>query len=468
MTTAFDGSLKRFGASFGGTLVLPGDPGYDKARSVWNGEIDRRPAVIARCASPEQVAAALAFGREQGLEISVRGGGHNYSGAAVAEGGLMVDLSPMRAVSVDVGLRRARCGGGATWADLDVATQAHGLAVTGGIVSHTGVGGLTLGGGFGYLTRKAGLTCDNLVSAEVVTVSGEVLTASTEQNTDLFWALRGGGGNFGVVTSFEFALHEVNPVVHVGIFFWGATDGVPVLRSIRELLARLPDDIGVLVEAGSVPEVPFVPAEHQGAPGIGLVLVSFDSAEQLEGVAGELRSGFPLLFDVTTPVPYVELQKMGDAAQAWGCFAYEKGLYLNELSDEALEVIVTHLTGERSTHARIALFPLGAAYRQVRDQDTAFGGSRSAAFMVSIEAACPTREILMADRAWVRACWDDLVRHSASVGSYVNFMAEFEEDRVRASYGTQKHERLARIKARYDPENILHLNANIKPLLPTG
>jgi FAD/FMN-containing dehydrogenase len=467
MTTMLEDSLPSFRAGFGGTLVLPGDPGYDQARSVWNAEIDRRPAVIARCASPEHVVAALAFGREHGLEISVRGGGHNYSGVAVVEGGLMIDLSPMRTVTVDAGLRRARCGGGATWADLDAATLAEGLAVTGGLVSHTGVGGLTLGGGFGYLTRKVGLTCDNLISAEMVTVSGEVLTASAEQNAELFWAIRGGGGNFGVVTSFEFALFELNPLAHMGLFFWEAKDAVGALRSIRELLARLPDDMGVVIVALSAPEAPFVRPEHQGRPGIALILAGFGTTDQLDGVAGEVRRGLAPLFEFTTPIPYVELQKMQDAAQAWGSFGYEKGLYLDELSDEAIEVIATYLGREHSTHAAIGIFPLGPVYRQVRDEDTAFGGSRSAAFMVSMFAICPSPEILTADRIWVRACWDDLVRHSAGVGSYVNFMTEFEEDRVRASFGANKYERLARIKAQYDPENILHLNANIKPLVPT-
>jgi FAD/FMN-containing dehydrogenase len=468
MTTALEDSLNGFAASFEGTLLRPDDPDYDQARSVWNGDVDRHPAAIARCASPDHVVAALGFGREQGLEISVRGGGHNYSGAAVVEGGLMIDLSPMRTVTVDVEHRRARCGGGATWADLDAATQAHGLAVTGGIVSHTGVGGLTLGGGFGYLTRKAGLTCDNLVSAEVVTVSGVVLTASTEENTDLFWALRGGGGNFGVVTRFEFALHEVNPLVHLGLFFWEAKDGIQALREIRKLLTTLPDDFGVNIQGIAAPDLPVVPPEHQGKQGIALILVSFDSAEQLEGVAGEMRSRFAPLFDFMTPIPYVEVQKLADELAPWGSFAYEKAVYLDELSDDAIEVILEHLAREHSSYASLGIYALGTVYRQVRNEDTAFGGSRSAAFIVGIETACPTPEILAGDRAWVRACWDDLVRHSAGVGSYVNFMAEFEEDRVRASYGTEKYERLALIKAKYDPENILHVNANIKPLLSTG
>jgi FAD/FMN-containing dehydrogenase len=295
-----------------------------------------------------------------------------------------------------------------------------------------------------------------------------VLTASAEQNSDLFWAVRGGGGNFGVVTTFEFALHQVNPVVHMGWFLWGATDSMGALRFIREFLSSLPDDMGVVIAAGSVPEVPFVPVEHHGSPGISLVLVSFDSADQLDAVATQVRGACAPLCDFLTPIPYVELQKMGDEAQAWGSFAYEKGLYLDELSDETIAVMVEHLTQEHSLDARISIFPLGVVYGQVGDEDTAFGGSRSAAFMVSIETTCPTRAILNSDRDWVRACWDDLVRHSTNVGSYVNFMAEFDEDRVRASYGAHKYERLARIKARYDPENILHLNANIKPLPTAG
>jgi FAD/FMN-containing dehydrogenase len=468
MTTALGDSLDGFAGSFGGTILIPDDPDYDTARSVWNADVDRRPAVIARCANPQHVIAALAFGQEQGLEISVRGGGHNYSGAAVVDGGLMVDLSPMRTVTVDVEHRRGRCGGGATWADLDAASQAHGLAVTGGLVSHTGVAGLTLGGGFGYLTRQAGLTCDNLVSAEMVTVTGEVLTASSEQNTDLFWALRGGGGNFGVVTEFEFTLHEVKPVVDLGLFFWEAKDAIDALRGIRELLTTLPNDVGVNIGGIIVPDLPVVPPEHHGKLGIALILVDFGSAEHLERVVGEVRSKFGPLFDFMTPIPYVEVQKMADEVQPWGSFAYEKAVYLDELSEEVIEVLVEHLTREHSIHATIGIYPLGTVFGQVRNEDTAFGGSRSAAFMVGIETACPTREALAGDRSWVRACWDDLVLHATGVGSYINFMAEFEEDRVRASYGPEKYERLARIKARYDPENILHLNANIRPLLPSG
>jgi FAD/FMN-containing dehydrogenase len=466
MTTALEDWVNGFRATFGGTLLLPGDAAYDEARSVWNGEVDRRPAVIARCRGPEDVASAIRLGRDQGLEISVRGGGHNYSGAAIAEGGLMIDLSPMREITVEPERRRAHCGGGATWAELDAATQAHGLAVVGGVVSHTGVAGLTLGGGFGYLTRKIGLTCDNLISAQVVTVSGDLLTASADENPDLFWALRGGGGNFGVVTSFEFALHEVNPLVNVGLFFWGVPDGAAALRMLGDLITTLPDDIAMSIAAGAAPEAPIVPVEYHGKHGVLLAMASFHSAEQLEDVASQIKKRLPPLFDFSTPIPYVDLQKFQDEAQAWGTFAYEKGLYLDELSDGAIEVILKQVVREHSGHSMVAMFPLGGQYGRLRDEDTAFGGSRSASFLVTIHAACPTRESLDPVRTWVRACWADLVEHSANAGSYVNFMTEFEEDRVRASYGAEKYERLARIKAKYDPDNVLHLNANIKPLLP--
>jgi FAD/FMN-containing dehydrogenase len=411
------------------------------------------------------VAAALAFGRGQGLEISVRGGGHNFSGVAVVEAGLMIDLSPMRAVTVDPAQRRARCGGGTTWAELDAATQVYGLAVTGGYVSHTGVGGLTLGGGIGWLIRKTGLTCDNLVSAEVVTADGDVLKASTQENADLFWALRGGGGNFGVVTSFEFALHDVGPLAHLGMFFWSLADSGQALKSVRELLPTLPDDMGVMVGGMSAPAEPFVPEQHHLAPGFALWLASFTSTEQLDSMAEQVRCTLPPLFELLTPIPYTELQKLVDASQPWGSFAYEKGLYLDDLSDDAIAVMVEHLPQKASPTSSIAMFPLAGAYRRVRDEDTAFGGRRSARFMVTIGAPCPTAELLGADRPWVRAFWEALLPHAPGVASYVNFMAEYEDDRVRAAYGAEKYDRLAHIKTRYDPNNVFHLNANIKPAL---
>src|SRR4051794_9096665 len=290
MTMAADATIETFRKEFGGEVLLPGDAGYDEARSIWNGDIQRRPSVIARCTTAEHVAAAIGYARGTGLEISVRGGGHNFAGHALTEGGLTIDLSLMRTVDVDPAARRARCGGGTTWADYDAATQAHGLASPGGVISHTGVGGLTLGGGMGWLTRKAGLSCDNLVSVELVTADGQILTASADEHPDLFWAVRGGGGNFGVVTTFEFALHEVGPLVNLGMFFWTVDKGTDALRFARDFVKTLPADVGVLVAGLSAPPAPFVPEQYQLQPGFALLLASFGSPEEHEALVAPVRA----------------------------------------------------------------------------------------------------------------------------------------------------------------------------------
>ena len=461
-------ALEEFREGFDGEALLPGDAAYDEARSVWNGNIDRRPALIARCGAPMHVAEAIALARREGLELSVRGGGHNFAGSAVCDDGLMIDLSTMNDVTVDAGARRARCGGGATWADLDGATQQHGLAVTGGFISHTGVGGLTLGGGMGWLTRKAGLSCDNLVSAEVVLADGQVVRASADQHEDLFWAIRGGGGNFGVVTEFEFAIHEVGPLVQLGLFFWGADQGVEALRVSRDIVAGLPEGVGALIAGLSAPPAPFVPQEHQLAPGFALLIASFGSPEEHAEIVAPVREALAPLFELVTPIPYTELQKMFDEGNAWGTHAYEKALYLDELSDEVIAIFADQLPRKASPLSFVPVFPLDGAYADVGEDDTAFGGSRSARFVFNIAAICPVPELLEADRAWVRGFWEALRPHASSAGSYVNFMTDIEEDRVRAAYGAAKYDRLSRIKADYDPDNVFHLNANIKPLVPTA
>ena len=461
-------ALQEFRPGFDGEVLLPHDAGYDEARSVWNGDIDRRPALIARCGAPAQVAQAIALARHEGLELSVRGGGHNFGGSAVCDDGVMIDLSPMNDVTVDAAARRARCGGGATWADLDGATQAHGLGVTGGFISHTGVGGLTLGGGMGWLTRMAGLSCDNLVSAEVVVADGRVLRASVEENEDLFWAIRGGGGNFGVVTEFEFALHEVGPLAQLGLFFWPAEQGVEALRHSRSVVAGLPAGVGALIAGLSAPPAPFVPEQHHFAPGFALLVASWGSPEAHAELVAPVRDALPPLFELVTPIPYTELQKMFDEGNAWGMHAYEKALYLDELSDEVIDIFAEQLPRKASPLSFVPVFPLDGAYQQVGDDDTAFGGSRSARFVFNIAALCPVPDLLPADRAWVRSFWEALRPHASGSGSYVNFMTDVEEDRVRAAYGPAKYERLARIKGDYDPDNVFRNNANIKPLVPTG
>lgn len=463
MAQVSESEIAAFRGSFTGKVVTPADPDFDDARSVWNGAISRRPAVIARCASAEEVAAALRFGQDGGLELSVRGGAHSYAGHAVCEGGLMIDLSPMRQVTVDPAARRAVCGGGATWADLDGAAQAHGLAVTGGFISHTGIGGLTLGGGMGWLVRKAGLTCDNLVAAQVVTADGRILSASAEENADLFWALRGGGGNFGVVTRFEYRLHEVGPLVHLGFFFYGVEQGAAALRFGRDFVKTLPEDAGALIAGLSAPPAPFVPEQYHFAPGYAIAVTGFGTAEEHARLVAPIREAVPPLFELVTPIPYANLQQMFDESAPWGILGYEKALYLDELTDAVIDVFTEHLPRKQSPLSFVPVFVLDGAYARVGEGETAFGGSRTSRYAFNISAACPTPELLEADRAWVRNFWDALRPHASNSGGYVNFMMEQDEDRVRTAYGADKYERLARLKAEYDPGNLFHLNANVKP-----
>jgi FAD/FMN-containing dehydrogenase len=467
MAVQFASDVGAFRERFAGDVLVPGDPGYDEARSVWNGDIDRHPAVIARCSTAEQVAAAVEFARQEGLEIAVRGGGHSFAGFSVCDDGLMINLSEMRDVTVDPDARRVRCGGGATWADVDAATQSHGLAVPGGIVSHTGIAGLTLGGGMGWLTRRAGLSCDNLVSAEVVTADGRILTASAESNPDLFWAVRGGGGNFGIVTSFEYRLHEAGPLANLGMFFWGAGQGAEALAFSRDFVKALPDDTGTILSGLAAPPAPFVPEEFHLVQGWALLVVGWGSPEEHEKLVAPIRDELPPLFEFVTPIPHTELQKMFDETFAWGTLAYEKGLYLDELTDEAIAVLAERLPQMTSPISVVMMLPLTGAYAAVGDDETAFGGSRTPCWAVNIAAATDSPEVLATDRAWVRSFWEALRPNAQGSGGYVNFMSELDHDRVRSAYG-QKYDRLAQVKAAYDPDNVFHRNANIKPAPPTG
>ncbi|HZQ84333.1 MAG TPA: FAD-binding oxidoreductase [Acidimicrobiales bacterium] len=455
--------IETFRKDFAGQLLTAGDADYDQARSVWNGDIDRRPAAIAQCSSAAQVAAAIGFARDAGLELTVRGGGHNFGGLAVSDGGLMVDLSPMGDVTIDAAARRARVAGGATWASLDGAAQAHGLAVTGGFISHTGVGGLTLGGGFGWLTRKLGTSCDNVVSAEVVTADGRVLRASDQENPDLFWAIRGGGGNFGVVTSLDFQLHEVGPLVNLALFFFDVDRGGDALRFARDYAKTAPDSVAPFIGGMSAPPAPFVPEQFQLMPGYGVLVVGWGSPEEHAAAIAPIREAVTPTFEFVTPIPYVELQKMFDEGNPWGILAYEKALYLDDMSDGAIDVFTEYLPQKASPMSFCPVFPLGGKYAEIDDDATAFGGSRNAGYIFNMAAICPTPELFEADRAWVRRFYDALLPHASGAGSYVNFINDDVEARVRASYGDAKYERLARIKADYDPDNVFRHNVNIKP-----
>jgi len=464
MTPTIDRDVTALRAVVNGPVLLPGDEGYDGARSVWNGDIDRRPAVIARCTGPDDVAAALRYAQDAGLEVAVRGGGHGYWGAAVPEGGVMIDLSPIDHVVVDPDARRARVGGGATLGDLDAASQKHGLAVPAGTVSHTGVGGLTLGGGWGWLSRLHGLTIDNLASAEVVLADGRRVRASESEHPDLFWALRGGGGNFGVVTEFEFRLHEVGPLVQFAMLFVEQDRAAAALRAGRDLV----DDLGRTVSPGIAcvfaPPAPFVPTEHHFAPVVALILIGFGTAEEHSAAVATARAALRPLFEVVTPIPYVALQQMLDDGVPWGTRAYTKGLYLDELPDPAIDLLAEHLPCRRSGHSQVLLFPFGGgAIADVAEDATAFGGSRSLRFVIAIECMAGDEETFAHDRQWVRDTWDALRPNAVHDGAYVNLMAEFEGDSLRHTYGPAKFDRLRTIKAQYDPTNVFRHNANIPP-----
>src|SRR3984957_16253645 len=464
MTQMVSGRIGKLRATMTGPVIRPGDPEYDDRRRGWNADIDRYPAVIARCASAADVATAIGFAREHQLEIAVRGGAHDSAGAAICDGGMMVDLSLLNDVRVDPQAQRAHAGGGALLSDLDAATQAHGLAVPAGLISHTGVGGLTLGGGMGWLTRKFGLSIDNLVSAEVVTADGRVRRASAGEHPDLFWAIRGGGGNFGVVTSFEFALNEVDPIVQFGLFFWPLDQGAQALRLAREITAAMPPEINAVIGALNAPPAPFVPPEHHFAPGYVLLLAGFGPGPEPAQLATRIPESPPPLFDLVTPMPYVELQKLLDEANAWGNHGYEKGTYVEELSDPIIDLVTEQIPRKNSPMSVLLFYRLDGAYARGGADETAFSGGRPPRYGVFIVGLPPDAGLLDADRRWVRGLWEALRPHAIGSGDgYINGITDFSDDRVRQSYGPAKYERLARIKAQYDPGNLFHLNANIRP-----
>jgi FAD/FMN-containing dehydrogenase len=456
------GSIDELRASLAGVVFTPQDPDYDQARLLWNADADRRPEVVARCSSAADVAAALRYAQAEGLEIAVRCGAHSMSGQSGVDGGLVVDLSGMREVTVDPERRRARAGGGALISDLDAATQAHGLGVPTGMVGHTGIGGLTLGGGMGWLTRQAGMACDNLESVEVVVADGRILRASAEENADLFWAVRGGGGNFGVVTEFEYRLHDVGPMIQFAFLFWEVERGHEALRAIREAIATLPRSCNVIFGGLSAPPAPFVPAEHRFKAGFTVMIAGFgDPAEHAEAV-DRLREALPPLFDTVTPMPYTALNQMFDQANCWGQYYYEKSTRYAELTDDVIDVLVDHLQRRTSPMSVMLSYCLDEAYCEAGPDETAFGGTRDPQYITFVVAIAPNGEALAPERAWSRGVVDTLQPLALDAGTYVNGMTEQDDHRVRSAYGA-KYERLARIKAEYDPGNVFHRNINIKP-----
>ncbi|WP_232789623.1 FAD-binding oxidoreductase [Streptomyces jeddahensis] len=456
-----------FGARLRGQLVRPGEPGYEEARTLWNGLIDRRPALVARCDGDEDVAAAVDFARENRLPLAVRGGGHGVAGHAVCDGGLVVDLSGMTAVDVDPEGRTARVQGGCTLADVDRATQRHGLAAPLGVVSATGVAGLTLSGGMGWLRRIYGLSCDNLVSATVVTAQGNVLSASASENDDLFWAIRGGGGNFGVVTSFEYRLHPVGPEVFFCNVYYPVDRAAEVLRSCERYLSEAPDQVGPLGVLGRVPEIAEFPSEAHGAPFVAvLALFPGDPADGEEALR-PLREITKPICDLSGALPYVEAQTVLDEDYPDGGRYYWKSLNVPQLGDELIERLVEHAAAAPSPASTVDVWYQGGAMAQVGEEETAFA-NRGVPYLIGIEGNWDDEADSAANVAWVRDTFSGL-RPFSGGGMYLNFPGFLEEGEqlLREGYGPN-YERLAAVKAAYDPENLFRLNANIEPKKPNS
>jgi FAD/FMN-containing dehydrogenase len=446
---------------FAGQLLTPGDEGYDAARKVWNGAIDRRPALIARCIGVADVIAAVRFGRERGLLVSVRGGGHGVSGHAVCDDGLMIDLSPMRGIRVDPVRRTVRAQAGVLWGEFDRECQAFGLATTGGIVTHTGVAGLTLGGGIGWLMRRHGLTIDNLQSVDVVTAEGEFLTAADAENPDLFWGVRGGGGNFGIATSFEFRLHPVGPTVLAGPIIHELDRGQEALRFYKDFIGTAPDELTTIVNLRFAPPLPFIPEWLRGRPIVAIVVCYCGPVDRGQEVLRPLREFGPPAVDLVAPKPYLLHQAFLDPTVLHGWNYYWKSWDLEPLSDAAIDVIVDHASRMTSPLSSFPIFQLGGAVAAV-DEDATSYGHRGAAHNININAIWtddpePERHV-----QWVRDFWSAMEPFSAGV--YVNFLADEGQERVAEAYGAKKHARLVELKTKYDPTNFFRLNQNIVPV----
>lgn len=448
-------ALEGLRAQVSGSLIGPGDAEYPDACALWNGMIHRRPALIVKCASTGDVVAALQFARANGLEVSVRGGGHNAAGKALVDDGLVIDLSNMRDVQVDPAQRIARGQGGATWAEFDAATHEHGLATTGGLISSTGIAGLTLGGGFGWLTRSYGMACDNLVSAEVVTATGDVLNVSDDSNADLLWGLRGGGGNFGVVTRLDYELHPVNTVLG-GMIVHPIDRARDALRVVRDFNQTSPDELTVYAAMMTDPDgnrvVAFIVC-YNGDPDQGRKLIQ-----------PLIEWGPPVVVDVG-PMPYPSMQSMLDEGFPPGLQVYWRGDFIQHLTDEVIDILVKQFANVTSPLSALVVEQFGGACRRVPPERTAFP-HRSGDYNLAIvsrwdDPADPDRHV-----AWARETHDAI--RPFSTGVYVNYVGNEGEDRIRAAYGPETYDRLATLKAKYDPDNVFRSNQNIEPAMPTA
>lgn len=444
-----------------GEVLARSDDGYEAARRIWNGQVTTRPGLIALCTGAADVLEAVRFAREHDLLGSVRGGGHAVNGSALCAGGLTIDLSPMSAVRIDPTRKTVRVQGGALWGAVDHEAQRLGLAVTGGVVSHTGVAGLTLGGGIGHLMRKYGLTIDSLLSCDVVTADCSYLLASDEENAELFWGLRGGGGNFGVVTAFQFQLHPVGPTVLAGMLVYPMTAGTEVLRFFRDYVDEAPDEVGILANLRLAPALPSLPVELHREPIVALVVCYAGDVEEGTKALEPVRNWRKPLLDTVGPTPYVTHQKLFDAASPHGLHYYWKSHRLPRLTDGLIDLIVKYARNVTSPLTTVPLFTLGGEVARRDPATTAYSG-RESLHDINISAAWlpedpkPERHI-----AWVRDFWKALEPHAAGV--YVNFLSDESQDRVATAYGPETYRRLVALKDRYDPTNFFRLNQNVKP-----
>jgi FAD/FMN-containing dehydrogenase len=461
-TVVGEATVGELQAAVRGQVIRPGDSDYDEARAVWNAAHDKQPALIVRCSGTADVIKVVEFARSEGLPLAVRGGAHSIAGFSTCDGGVVLDLSPMKAVSVNPQHHRAVAQGGATWADFDHETQAYGLAVTGGLVSTTGLGGFTLGGGIGWLLRKHGLTCDNLVSADVITADGHLVHASAEQNSDLFWALRGGGGNFGVVTSMEYALHPVGPTVLGGLLFFPGETARDVLIGWRELTASMPDELTSLVVLTTAPPVPFLPESVHGTPIVGVGAMYCAALDVGEHVVAPLRQLAEPIADLLGPVPYAAMQQMLDPLWQAGAHNYFTSAMMDSLPDSAVDELIARWSAKPTPQSEIHIHHAGGAMARVQEAETAFA-QRTSPYLLNVIARSVDGVGFDGDATWARDARTALAAYGSDA-MYVNFTGEGGADKVRASYPPQTYARLAAIKKRYDPTNLFRLNQNITPM----
>ncbi len=453
-------TLDRLREQVRGRVTVPGDEGYDEARAVSNAMIDKHPAVVVRAENVGDVVAAVNFARDAGLDLAVRGGGHSVPGFGTVDDGVVIDLSGMRGVEVDAGAKTARAQGGATWGDFNDATYPFGLATTGGIISTTGVGGLTLGGGIGYLTRGFGLSLDNLLAADVVTADGQQLHATDRENDDLFWALRGGSGNYGVVTSFEFQLHPVKDI-YGGPMFYELSEAENILKFYRDYIADAPEEMGVFPAFQIAPPLPFIPEDRHGDTFIALVGCWAGPVEQGEAAFKPFHDVAPVIAEFVGPAPYPALNSAFDALYPAGQLQhYWKASFAKELTDEAIAAHVTHGSQVPGVNSTMHIYPINGAASRVAPDATAFA-YRDATFATVIAGGWPDPAQNEANTKWVRDYYDAIAPYSEE-GGYINFMSGDDQGRIKANY-KGNYERLVDVKRKYDPDNLFHVNQNIKP-----